>query len=194
MNRLLFSVLLALGLLFSASHALRFDLQSGHTKCIAEDIKSNSMTVGKYSIVNPSEGHPLPESHKLTVRVTSSYGNSYHSAEKVESGQFAFTTGEAGDYMACFWAPDHKPEATLTVEFEWKSGVAARDWSKVAKKNQVEAMEFELKQLQETISSIHEEMFYLRERSLYNRTQASNQDGIVYEPYGVRITSNQDGI
>ncbi|KAK4772466.1 hypothetical protein SAY86_014241 [Trapa natans] len=77
-----------------ACAALRFDLQSGHTKCIAEDIKGNSMTVGKYSIVNPTEGHPLPESHKLTVRV----------------------------------------------------------------------MEFELKQLQETITSIHEEMLYLRER------------------------------
>ncbi|PKI75493.1 hypothetical protein CRG98_004163 [Punica granatum] len=122
------------------------------------------MTVGKYSIVNPNEGHPLPESHKLTVRVTSAYGNSYHNAEKVESGQFAFTTAEAGDYMACFWAPEHKPETTVSIEFEWKTGVAAKDWSNVAKKNQVDAMELELKRLQETISSIHDEMFYLRER------------------------------
>lgn len=71
MMRLLSSILLATALLASASHALRFDLQSSHTKCIAEDIKSNSMTVGKYSVVNPNEGHPLPESHKLTVRVKS---------------------------------------------------------------------------------------------------------------------------
>ncbi|XP_031386411.1 transmembrane emp24 domain-containing protein p24delta9-like [Punica granatum] len=158
------SVLVAIAVLLPASNALRFDLSSGHTKCIAEDIKSNAMTVGKYSIVNPNEGHPLPESHKLTVRVTSAYGNSYHNAEKVESGQFAFTTAEAGDYMACFWAPEHKPETTVSIEFEWKTGVAAKDWSNVAKKNQVDAMELELKRLQETISSIHDEMFYLRER------------------------------
>ncbi|GMP58655.1 hypothetical protein CsSME_00022244 [Camellia sinensis var. sinensis] len=63
------SVLLMLGFLSNAVRSLRFDLQSGHTKCIAEDIKSNSMTVGKYSVVNPDEAHPLPESHKLTVRV-----------------------------------------------------------------------------------------------------------------------------
>ncbi|KMT18031.1 hypothetical protein BVRB_2g032250 [Beta vulgaris subsp. vulgaris] len=32
------------------------------------------MTVGKCHIVNPNEGIPLPETHKVTVWVTSSYG------------------------------------------------------------------------------------------------------------------------
>lgn len=66
------------GLLTTITESVRFDLESGHTKCIAEDIKANSMTVGKYTIVNPNEPHntfsqeahqPLPDSHKLTVRV-----------------------------------------------------------------------------------------------------------------------------
>lgn len=54
----------------SRVQSLRFDLESGHTKCIAEDIKMSSMTVGKYHIVNPSEGNPLPDSHRVTVRVS----------------------------------------------------------------------------------------------------------------------------
>ena len=70
--------------------------------------------------------------------MTSSYGNNYHHSERVESGQFAFTAAEAGDYMACFWAADHEPTATLIVEFDWKTGVAAKDWSKVAKKGSVD--------------------------------------------------------
>ncbi|KAH0681664.1 hypothetical protein KY289_019416 [Solanum tuberosum] len=41
---------------------------SGRTKCITEDIKSHSMTVGKYHIVNPNEPHPLPDTHKVTLR------------------------------------------------------------------------------------------------------------------------------
>lgn len=62
--------LLVLGLFSSSIESLRFELQSGHTKCISEDIKSNSMTVGKYTIVNPNEGgQPVPDSHKVTVRV-----------------------------------------------------------------------------------------------------------------------------
>ncbi|XP_052485642.1 transmembrane emp24 domain-containing protein p24delta8-like [Gossypium raimondii] len=44
----------------------------------------------------------------------------------------------------------------MTIEFDWKSGVAAKDWSKTK--------EIELKKLYDTVSAIHEEMFYLRER------------------------------
>ncbi|KAJ9563845.1 hypothetical protein OSB04_009005 [Centaurea solstitialis] len=153
-----------MGLLSTIGQSIRFELESGHTKCIAEDIKSNSMTVGHYAIVNPNEGQPLPESHRITLKVTSAYGNSYHNAENVQSGQFAFQAVEAGDYMACFYAIEHQPSLKIPIEFDWRSGVAAKDWSNVAKKGSVDAMNFELKKLADTITSIHEEMFYLRER------------------------------
>ena len=55
----------------SGSESLRFDLQSGHTKCISEDIKHNAMSVGKYHVVNPNEGQPLTDDRKLIVRVFS---------------------------------------------------------------------------------------------------------------------------
>ncbi|MBA0665942.1 hypothetical protein Goklo_002408 [Gossypium klotzschianum] len=132
--------------------SMRFELDSGKTKCIAEDIM-------QYSIVNPSEGLPFPDSHKLVVR-----RNNYHLGDQVDSGTFAFTAAESGDYTTCFWANKHKPPVKMTIEFDWKSGVAAKDWSKVAKKGQVETMEIELKKLYDTVSAIHEEMFYLRER------------------------------
>ncbi|WJX44787.1 hypothetical protein P8452_31730 [Trifolium repens] len=156
--------LLLLMLFSSSTESLRFELQSGQTKCITEDIKSNSMTVGKYTIVNPNDGYPLPDSHRVTVRVTSSHGNNYHYGDRVQSGQFAFSAAEAGDYMTCFWAVDNKPEVTLTIDLEWKTGVAAKDWSNVAKKGQVDVMEIEIKKLQDTVSAIHDEMFFLRER------------------------------
>lgn len=157
--------LIVLGLWSSTGvDSFRFELESGHTKCIAEDIKSNSMTVGKYHIVNPNEGHPLPDSHKITIRVTSHNGNNYHYADNVDSGEFAFQTSEAGDYMACFTSNAHKPPVTTNIDFEWKSGVAAKDWSNLAKKGSVEMMEVELKKMYETVQSIHDEMFYLRER------------------------------
>lgn len=40
--------------------------------------------------------------------------------------------------MACFWAAKQSPEKSLSIDFEWKAGLAAKDWSKVAKKGQVE--------------------------------------------------------
>ncbi|KAL2233533.1 transmembrane emp24 domain-containing protein p24delta9 [Sesamum indicum] len=157
-------VLVSILLLWTGVECIRFDLESGHTKCIAEDIKSNSMTVGKYQIVNLNEGQPLPDSHKISVRVTSSYGNSYHHSDNVNEGHFAFHAVEAGDYMACFSSADHKPSTTITIDFDWKSGVAAKDWTNVAKKGSVELMELELKKMFDTVQSIHDEMFYLRER------------------------------
>ncbi|KAJ1398732.1 GOLD domain [Sesbania bispinosa] len=157
---------LTLALMCSLANSMRFELQSGHTKCISEDIKTNAMSVGKYSVVNPNEGYPIPDTHKVTVKVSSPHGNSYHYGDHVESGNFAFTAAEAGDYTACFWIPDSRAMPTVTVEFDWRTGVAAKDWSKVAKKGQVEVMEFELKKLYDTVQSIHDEMFYLRESLL----------------------------
>lgn len=72
-------------------------------------------------------------------KVSSPHGNSNHYGDHVESGNFAFTAVEGGDYTACFWIPDSRmAPSTVTIEFEWRSGVAAKDWSKVAKKGQIE--------------------------------------------------------
>ncbi|KAI9396432.1 hypothetical protein POPTR_004G127200v4 [Populus trichocarpa] len=165
-----------LGLIFTIAESMRFDLQSGHTKCISEDIMNNAVTVGKYNVVNPNEGYPLPVSHKVTVRVASPYGNNYHHRVNVDSGNFAFTAAEAGDYTTCFSAADHEPETKLAIEFEWKTGVAAKDWSKIAKKEKVEVMELELKKLLDAVKSIHEEMNYLRgrEEEMQHLNQSTN--------------------
>ncbi|XP_022938498.1 transmembrane emp24 domain-containing protein p24delta7-like [Cucurbita moschata] len=159
-----FLVSVLLGLMSTVAVSMRFELQSGGTKCISDDIKTNAMTVGKYSVISPNEDVPIPDSSKLTVRVSSPHGNTYHNADNVDSGNFAFTAAESGDYTACFWAPEQKPPGSVTVEFEWRSGVSSKDWSKVAKKGQIEIMEYELKKLYDTVISIHDEMFYLRER------------------------------
>lgn len=53
-------------------------------------------------------------------------------------GNFAFTAAEAGDYSACFYVPDLRPPRTLVIDFDWRTGVAARDWSSVAKKGNIE--------------------------------------------------------
>jgi len=50
-------------------------------------------------------------------------------------GDFAFTAAESGDYTACF--STHTTD-TITVDFVWKTGVAAKDWNNVAKKGQIE--------------------------------------------------------
>ncbi|KAL2329933.1 hypothetical protein Fmac_017514 [Flemingia macrophylla] len=160
-------LLLAPALMCSIVNSLQIEMKSGYPKCISEDIKSNVITVGKYHVVNPNPGFPISDSHTVTVRVRSPYGNGHHYADKVHSGDFAFTAAEAGDYTTCFSVPsDLDPGVTVTVDLVWRSGIAAREWSNVAKRSKIEVMEFELKKLYDTVSYIHDEMFYLREREV----------------------------
>ncbi|KAJ8420241.1 hypothetical protein Cgig2_006260 [Carnegiea gigantea] len=171
-------IALLMSVLIPACESLRFELLSGSTKCIAEEIKRDAMSVGKYTALGPVEGQPAPPSHRITARVTSPKGNNYHFGEVVEAGTFAFTAAETGDYMACFRAPHHKPPQRISVEFEWRTGIDAKDWYKVARKGQIELLDVELKRLHETVKSIHDEIFFLREREIemqeLNRATNSN--------------------
>ncbi|XP_010514094.1 PREDICTED: transmembrane emp24 domain-containing protein p24delta8 [Camelina sativa] len=157
-------LLLIIALLSPRALSMYFELKSGRTKCTGEEIHENAMSIGKYAIVNPNEDHPLPASHKIIVKVLPPKGTILHEADHVEAGQFSFTASETGDYITCITAVDYKPETTLTIDFDWKSGVLSKEWTNVAKKSQVLMMEYEVKNLMDTVNSIHEEMYHLRER------------------------------
>ncbi|KMT17334.1 hypothetical protein BVRB_2g040260 [Beta vulgaris subsp. vulgaris] len=122
------------------------------------------MTVGNYNVINPSEGYPLPYGHRISARVISPRGRNYHHTDKVESGNFAFTAPETGDYMTCFWASNNNPPKNVSIEFEWKTGIDVSEWYNVARKGQIDLLDIEVKRLYDTVKSIHDEMYYLRER------------------------------
>lgn len=69
-------------------------------------------------------------------------GHTQHQAENVESGKFVFTAVEDGDYTTCFIAPVFKPPAKFAVDFEWKSGVEAKDWATIAKRGQINVQNY----------------------------------------------------
>ena len=54
-------------------------------------------------------------------------------------GQFAFTTNEVGNYLACFWMESrYHGSGDLSVNLDWKTGIAAKDWESVARKEKIE--------------------------------------------------------
>ncbi|CAN7045025.1 hypothetical protein IGI04_008164 [Brassica rapa subsp. trilocularis] len=169
-------------LMMRTGDSMRLDLESGMTKCISDDIKMNYLTVGTYSVVNPNEAIHLPASHKIFVTVASPKGHTQHQAENVESGKFVFTAVEDGDYTTCFIAPVFKPPAKFAVDFEWKSGVEAKDWATIAKRGQINMLEVEVRKLLDVTESIHDEMFLLRERERemqeLNRSTNSRMAGL----------------
>ncbi|PNX97537.1 transmembrane emp24 domain-containing protein p24delta9-like, partial [Trifolium pratense] len=120
--------------------SIKFDLSSGGARCFSEDVKKYAIIFGKYSIVSPNEGHPVHENHTITVRVTTQGGSSsHHLADHVQAGQFAFVSHDSGDYLVCFWADaSNNPQATLSIDFEWKTGVAGKDSFNIAKRSKIE--------------------------------------------------------
>ncbi len=51
-----------------------------------------------------------------------------------------------------------------TIEFNFRTGVNAKDYSTVAKKGNLKPLEVELRRLEDLTASIHEEMLFLKER------------------------------
>lgn len=75
----------------------------------------------------------------LFPQVTSPYGNNLHNNENVTQGQFAFTSTESGNYVACFWM-DGKNLDGSSISLDWKTGISAKDWDSVAKKEKIEVI------------------------------------------------------
>ncbi|KAG9136479.1 hypothetical protein Leryth_018970 [Lithospermum erythrorhizon] len=139
--------------------AIWLELPSSGTKCVSEDIHNNVVVLADYAVI----GDGLPPT--VSAKVTSPYGNNLHHQENVTHGQFAFTTTESGNYLACFWM-DTKSEnvKAATVNLDWKTGIAAKDWESVAKKEHIQGLELELEKLEGLVDAIHENLNYLKDR------------------------------
>ncbi|EFJ31826.1 hypothetical protein SELMODRAFT_74858 [Selaginella moellendorffii] len=149
-------------LVLQHSQAIRFDIAPAGTKCVSEDLQTNTLVLANYHIVKADLPHG--SNPKINARLTSPYGTTLHFAENKDEGQFGFTTTEAGNYMACFWMHSHADNVPASIELDWKFGVAAKDWASIAKKEKLEGLELELRRLEDVVDSIREEMYYLRDK------------------------------
>ncbi|KAK7247314.1 hypothetical protein RIF29_42195 [Crotalaria pallida] len=149
--------------------AIWLTLPSSGTKCVSEEIQSNVVVLADYIVIpnrNDDFGSPT-----IALKVTSPYGNDLHHKENTTYGNFAFTSQEAGSYMACFRADGHNQGGEeITLNLDWKIGIAAKDWDSVARKEKIEGVELELRKLEGVADAIHKNMLYLKHREEGVRT------------------------
>ncbi|KAL6515170.1 hypothetical protein OROHE_018802 [Orobanche hederae] len=156
-------ILLVLLCVLRQSGAIWLSLPASGTKCVSEEIQSNVVVLADYVVISDDHVHPTPT---ISAKVTSPYGSPIHHQENVTHGQFAFTTSEGGNYLACFWVDGHNPGGgDVSLNIDWKTGIAAKDWDSVARKEKIEGVELELRKLEGVVESIHENLLYLRSRS-----------------------------
>ncbi|KAF5733311.1 putative Transmembrane emp24 domain-containing protein 10 precursor [Tripterygium wilfordii] len=155
--------------------AIWLTVPSTGTKCVSEEIHNNVVVLADYVVVSDDHSH-IPT---VSVKVTSPYGNNLHHSENVTHGQFAFTTHEAGNYLACLWAGGHNQGGEVSVNLDWKIGIAAKDWESVARKEKIEGIELELRKLEGAVEAIHENLIYLKSREADMRTVSETTNGRV---------------
>ncbi|KAL6545757.1 hypothetical protein OROGR_009631 [Orobanche gracilis] len=155
-------ILLVLLCVLRRSGAIWLSLPASGTKCVSEEIQSNVVVLADYVVITDDHVHPTPT---ISAKVTSPYGSTIHHQENVTHGQFAFTTSEGGNYLACFWLDGHNPGGgDVSLNIDWKTGIAAKDWDSVARKEKIEGVELELRKLEGVVEAIHENLLYLRSR------------------------------
>ncbi|KAL2467702.1 Transmembrane emp24 domain-containing protein p24delta3 [Forsythia ovata] len=161
----LWAVLMVVGLVVPGTRGIWLDVPSSGTKCVSEELHSKVVVLADYFVVG--DEHHINNSNvpTISVKVTSPYGNNLHHQENVTHGQFAFTTTESGNYLACFWTDNsHHGGGSVSVGIDWKTGIAAKDWDSVARKEKIEGLELELQKLEGAVEAIHENLIYLKDR------------------------------
>ncbi|KAK2388175.1 hypothetical protein P8452_26216 [Trifolium repens] len=156
--------------------AIWLTIPSHGTKCVSQEIQTHVVVLADYYVVADNiKGQPLPT---ISAKVTSPYGNNLHHNENVTQGQFAFSTTESGNYVACFWMDSKNLQGT-SISLDWKTGISAKDWDSVAKKEKIEGVELELRKLEGAVEAIHENLLYLKTREAEMREVSEVTNGRV---------------
>uniref|UniRef100_A0A0D9XEE4 GOLD domain-containing protein n=1 Tax=Leersia perrieri TaxID=77586 RepID=A0A0D9XEE4_9ORYZ len=140
--------------------AVWLEISPSASKCVSEEIQANVVVIGDYTVLYEHH-HADPT---VTVKVTSPYGDLVHHKEKVSTDQFAFTTAEAGNYLACFSIDGENKRLVVKLNLDWRVGIATKDWDSVAKKEKLEGVELELVKLESAVQAIHENLLLLRSK------------------------------
>ncbi|KAF3445678.1 hypothetical protein FNV43_RR10854 [Rhamnella rubrinervis] len=161
---LLVELVYLMGFLVPSAKAIWLTMPSSGTKCVSEEIQTKVVVLADYYVVDdtPDENHNIPT---ISARVTSPYGNNLYHADNVTHGQFAFTTTESGNYLACFWVDGQVKEGSIfSISLDWRTGISAKDWESVAKKEKIDGVELELIKLEAAVQAIHENLLFLKTR------------------------------
>ncbi|CAA2964521.1 transmembrane emp24 domain-containing p24delta3-like [Olea europaea subsp. europaea] len=117
------------------SEAIWLNLPATGTKCVWEEIQNSVFVLADYVVISDDHVHPTPT---ISTKVTSPYGNTLHHLGNTTHGQFSFATSDSGNYLACFWVDGHNPGGGgISVNIDWKTGIAAKDWESVARKEKI---------------------------------------------------------
>jgi len=139
-----------------------FELWLGQEKCFQEDLPHDTVVLAEYKLA--------PSFNTMTsIQVFDVEGKEVRKTENAVEGTFGFTTEHSGEISICF-LDNPKPGAVVAaynkrqVTFGLKTGVEAKDYSTVAKKDDLRPLELEMIKLEDVVEQLNADFRYLKNR------------------------------
>lgn len=155
------TLLLALAVLLpGAARAYEFDMVF-QTKCIMEDVNEHEEVVGHYAAFERDHpDHPVV----LDVRFEDPNGALVFERHGASEADFHFTTAVEGEYKLCFTAKDYHTAQNTRLRMRWTTGADAQNWEAVAKKDNLNVIQTEMRRLEHVVQTIHIELQNIRRK------------------------------
>lgn len=135
------------------------ELISKETMCFGEELGSQTLIVGNID--------SQPAGEILDVSVMSPNGEVLFSKNLTNFAKFSFTAIDSGTHSICL---TNQGLDLLPVNLDVKTGVRAKDYSKIASTKEMKELDYRVKMYQDLIKQIHSRMQTLREREEQMRT------------------------
>ena len=137
------------------------------TRCFGEELQAHDLLVVRAeSVINKDINFTMiiknsvnEGSHKYDV---SGGGREVYREEKKNSVSHAFTATLAGPHWVCISNLDASKDLDILVTM--KSGVAAKDYSKIAKKEHLEPSQVAMRRIDDMLNEYRGNLFYQRRR------------------------------
>ncbi|KAL4420637.1 hypothetical protein ABPG75_010293 [Micractinium tetrahymenae] len=155
------ALLLMLAMLLPGpARAYEFDMVF-QTKCILEDVNEHEEVVGHYAAYERDHpDHPVV----LDVWFEDPNGALVFERHGAADADFHFTSAAEGEYKLCFTAKDYHTAQGARISMKWTTGADAHNWEAVAKKDNLNVIQTELRRLEQVVQTIHIELQNIRRK------------------------------
>eukprot|EP01112_Ceratiomyxa_fruticulosa_P023463 TRINITY_DN896_c0_g1_i2.p1 TRINITY_DN896_c0_g1~~TRINITY_DN896_c0_g1_i2.p1 ORF type:complete len:212 (+),score=55.73 TRINITY_DN896_c0_g1_i2:184-819(+) len=187
MKSLLFTLTILFSLCIQVSMGLMFEVKTNVERCIMEEIRESQLVTGMYAVSDKlSRNRAYPYEHiqralQMSLIIYDPKSIVVFTNNDAKQGSFAFTADEQGTYTFCF-KDTSRPSAPVlqitsrTVDLTIKTGEEDKDYEEVAKRENLEPIEIELRKVEDIVSKVRDEMMYQkdREEALRDTNESTN--------------------
>lgn len=149
------------------SNAIKFELQPNTEKCIKEEFRPDTLVKGVAEVM------PILGDMQVYMTIVDHENSPVYENRDLTKATFAFTSQSSSDqveYSFCFKDQYNGLERSpRVVSLKLDVGEKEKDWSEVARKENLKPLELELRKMQDSVTTIQADFNYMKGREARHR-------------------------